>query len=204
MIKNLLLDYNGVISDDFSLLYLSVMKVFQKFNRKTISINEFKREFTVPIYNFYAKYLPNVPFEKHSKYYFKAYKQLGQPKMFPYVKETISELNKKRVSLIIISSHNKKFIVSELKKFDINLNFFKAIYGNVIDKESFLSNLLSSKKFSFNETAYVGDTEYDIFVAKRVNIKSIASTYGYRKRAQLSPSNPDFFIDNFSALLKFF
>lgn len=204
MIKNLLLDYNGVISDDFSLLYLSVMKVFQKFNRKAISINEFKREFTVPIYNFYSKYLPNIPFEKHSKYYSKVYKQLGQPKMFPYVKETINELSKKRVNLIIISSHNKKSIVSELKKFDISLNFFKAIYGNVIDKESFISNLLSNKKFSFNETVYVGDTEYDIFVAKRLNIKSIASTYGYRKRAQLLSSNPDFFIDNFSALLKFF
>lgn len=202
MIKNLLLDYNGVISDDFSLLYLSTMKVFQKFNCKTISIQEFKREFTIPIYDFYSKYLPNVSFAEHSRYYFKIYKQLGQPKMFPYVRETINELNKKRLNLIIISSHNKKYIFSELKEFGLDVNSFKSIYGNIVDKDSFLIKLITTAKFNPDETAYVGDTEYDILVAKRANIISIVSTYGYWGRHRLLQYNPDFFIGKFSELLK--
>ena len=101
-----------------------------------------------------------------------------------------------------MSAHKNEYIISELLEFGIDTSIFKDILGDVSNKQECLKQLSKSKKMRPSETIYVGDTEHDIMIAKKTGILCIASTYGYRKKQQLLPFNPDYFINDFAQLKK--
>lgn len=53
------------------------------------------------------------------------------------------------------------------------------------------------------ETLMVGDTSYDLEMAARAGVKSIASLYGAHEKEKLSPFKPLAYFDNFSALSEY-
>ncbi len=199
-IKNLILDYNGVISNDFELVYKTSMKIFEKYGLDAISLKEFKKRFKIPAINFWKEVLPQVNFDELNQFYFETYKTLGNPKPYDKVKETLEKLATKGIKLVILSSHKKENIISEIKTFRVNPNIFEAIYSDIQDKTAVITQIIKDHKFKPTETAYIGDTEHDIQTAKSVCVTSIASTYGYRTREQLMKVFPDFFVDSISEL----
>lgn len=134
MIKNLILDYNGVISDDFTIVYHNVNKILKKFGGQEITYETLRDIFEIPQSNIYKKLLPHVNFDEINKYFFEIYDADSKPKAYPRVKETIDTLHQREINLIILSSHDKDRILSELKSFDITHSIFKEIVGNTNDK----------------------------------------------------------------------
>ena len=63
-IKNIIFDWSGTISDDFTPVYQASTLVFKKLGREPISIEEFKREFALPYMLFWNKYFPKLKEEE--------------------------------------------------------------------------------------------------------------------------------------------
>ena len=201
MIKNLILDYNGVINDDFEYGYNAAMKVFDKFKLPRIPLEQAREEFEVPVENFYTKYLGEIPFETFRKEYFLEYTDEDNPKLFPDVKETLDELVKRGVNLVILSSHKVEKIYKELDEYKIDREIFDEIIGGAENKLLVIDALMQKHNFENTQTAYVGDTIHDIEVAKQAKVLSIASTYGYQSKSKLAVAHPDHYIAHFNELL---
>lgn len=201
MIQTLILDYNGVINDDFEYGYNAAMKVFDEFQLPRIPLKKAKEEFEIPVQNFYTKYLGDIPFDTFREEYFNIYTDGENPELFPKVKETLEELVKRNITLIILSSHKTEKIYEELHVYAINTDIFDAIYGSVENKLMVIDELVEQHSLNHKETAYVGDTNHDIETAKSAHIMSIAATYGYMSRKKLEAYHPDFFIDHFSQIV---
>lgn len=201
MIKNLILDYNGVISNDFTLVFNGVTNIFKKFGITPLSYEQLREEYEIPLINFYRKHLPNPDIDKLNEYYFETYGKDTFPQPYPKAQETTSQLRAKGLHLIILSSHNKSNILDELERFGIKASDFDAIYGNVKDKREVIAEVMATHNFSPSETAYVGDTEHDIEAAKQAKITSIASTYGYKPKSKLALLHPDYYLEQLADLL---
>ena len=63
-IKNLIMNWAGIVTNDFETNYEAVMIVMKKMLGKTISKEEFKREFKLPVIDFWHKYDSNIDFER--------------------------------------------------------------------------------------------------------------------------------------------
>lgn len=87
MIKNIIFDWSGTLSNDILLVYEAVMIVFGRFGKKRISFDEFRREFELPYMEFYKKYKIRVSKEEIDELYHKAIHSMENPKPFPEAKD---------------------------------------------------------------------------------------------------------------------
>jgi phosphoglycolate phosphatase-like HAD superfamily hydrolase len=58
--------------------------------------------------------------------------------------------------------------------------------------------------FEPSETAFIGDSDVDVYTAKNAKMTSVACTWGFRSREQLEACVPDYIIDNPTDILAIF
>jgi phosphoglycolate phosphatase len=194
--KIVIFDWSGVISNDFFIVYETVMRVFKYYKIPRITLEKFKKEFSVPIIEFYRKYLPAKRFSDIDKIYKKKLELTRRPKMFPQADSILYKLLSRKHNLFLLSSHYRDSIIEEMKSYNIPPETFNGIFANVVDKPSRIKQVLSEIGAPKSDTIFIGDRVSDIQAAKTVSIKSIASTYGYTEKSILEKENPDYFIDS--------
>jgi phosphoglycolate phosphatase len=84
------------------------------------------------------------------------------------------------------------------------LHYFDAIWGSDSVREkkpspAAIIDLLNKFSVSREETAIIGDSNYDVEAGKAAGIKIVSVTYGFRNRKFLEGS--DYLIDSFDELL---
>ena len=135
MIKNIIFDWSGTLRDDFTSVYDAVAIVFEKLGRKSISKNEFRKEFVLPYMNFYKKYFINLSKQEADKLYSIAYQETVNTKLYPNVEKLIKSFYKQELNMIIVSSCGKKNIIIEASDYGI-VDYF----GEMVYKFSGLNN----------------------------------------------------------------
>lgn len=200
MIENVILDYNGVISNDFVVVYKTSMQIYDTLGLPRLTFTQFRDRFQTPANKFWEKVAPDADFEAINSQYFSIYHEQGNPQPYDHVTETLETLRRDNKRLIILSSHRKENIEEELRSWGIDPTFFTAIYGDTKDKVEGLQRVITDLGLNPDETAYVGDTEHDVDAGHKANTRTVASTYGYRTRRQLAKAKPDYFIDDFTEL----
>ncbi len=198
--KNLILNWAGVITNDFETNYEAVMIVMKSMLGKTISKEEFKREFKLPVIDFWHKYDKNIDFEKNKELYAKAINQVTPPVLYEGVKETLEELHDQKIKLFVISSVPKDKLTIEAKEFGID-KCFQEINGGIYDKPSELKELIQRNNLDTKETAFVSHMLGDIDIAKAEGLTTIAPIYGnYVSLEEIKNNNPDLIIKDFTEL----
>lgn len=201
MIKNIIFDWSGTLSNDFIPVYEAIMNVFEKQGVKRISLDEFRKEFELPYMNFWHKYLPEITKEETEKLFAEEIYKVNEPKIYNGVKKLLNKLNKLNINSIVISSQLHEKVISEAKNYGI-YNLFKEIKGGVHNKIEIIQDILKKNNFSSEETLYVADMTHDIDAGKKVSVTTIAVTYGYQSEDELKESNPDHIINKISELEK--
>lgn len=199
MIKNIIFDWSGVISDDITPVYTAVMNVFEKLGLKQITLKEFKERFTIPVIDFYHKFDPNLTVEETHELFVKEIHSVAEPKPFNGAKEMLDFLKKKGINMILLSSHPQEKLLKELKDYDF-LVFFTDINGSVKDKTEKIISVMEKNNFRPSETAYIGDMSHDIHAGKKAGVTTIAAAWGYYSKERLSQENPDFLVESFGEL----
>jgi len=193
MIKNIIFDWSGTLSDDFSPVYKASKLVFQKLGHPGLTEQEFKSEFQLPVIKFYKQYFPDLTRETSFDLFIEEFNKQDKPIIYKGVRELIEVLYNKGINMIILSSHPQPNIEQEAKDYQI-FPYLKQIYGGVIDKTQAIQNILINNNFKSNETAFVGDMIHDIEAGKEGKVKTIAITWGYDSPEKLKTANPDFII----------
>ncbi|MDH5203561.1 MAG: HAD-IA family hydrolase, partial [Nitrospirota bacterium] len=120
--------------------------------------------------------------------------------IYPHVIETLERLNKFKKAVI---SNKREFLsIKLLDKLNL-LQYLDLVVGSDTTSERKPSSVpvnyvLSRLGMSPDESAIVGDSNYDIEAGKNAGVKTIAVTYGYRERHYLMDA--DFIIDSLEEL----
>lgn len=194
MIKNLIFDWSGVISDDFACVYKAAMIVMKQLMGKTISFEQFKKDFVLPYMNFWHKYIPNLTKEEEDKLFQVAIHQVGEPLAYPGIKKVLMKLKNEKLNMIILSSCVQKKLDQEVKDYGL-AGFFQEVNGGVHNKTEEIHEILKRNNFKPLETAYLGDMDHDIEAGKAAGVKTMAACWGYQSKESLKKMNPDILVE---------
>lgn len=132
----------------------------------------------------------NPYFEK----YFECSEYLKQDKIFPGMKEVIHCLQKKYSVKIVSFRANDVTLKEQLSNLGIHdIETITQGYNPNIaidEKANMIRRVIPNPKGWI-----IGDTEYEVIAGKKLNLKTIAVTYGDRSKKTLQKYSPDFVID---------
>jgi len=210
-INTFIFDVSGVLIDDLLTVYQANNDAYLFYGYNPFSsIEEFKAKFKLPVLDFHrSNGIPKEMIDTVEREYrerYPVYQDLI--KLFPEVKNVLSELKNRSMRLGISSNIPNKFLMEHLNRFEI-LTYFDAITGqNDCDEQKPspkpILTTLSKLNADSRNSAYVGDMEEDMIAAKRAGVCAIAvyRTEAYQPIWRLRLHNPDFVITSLNDLLK--
>ena len=187
MIKNIklvLFDLDGVILNTKKNMEMSWNKVQKDFKLKN-SFNDYSKYIGLPFDKILKKLLIKKDFNKIRKtYQNESIRQFGKIKLYKGVRKTLKKLNKRKITLGVVTSKDKFRTLKLIKKFKINIKLIVSPSKKLRGKP-FPDQLLKATKMAKTNpinAIYVGDMLVDYKAAKSSNINFIHAKYGYGKR----------------------
>ncbi len=199
MIKNIIFDWSGTLSDDLIPVYTATMRVFKKLGLKILTLEEFKEEFILPYMKFYHKFKKDVTKDEVDKLYLPEINSVGEPKLFPRAKDILEFLKNKGVKAALLSTHPEEKLNKEIRNYGLQ-QLFIDVNGSIYDKVEAILEIMKKNEFKSIETAYVGDMVHDIKAGKRAKTITVAVSWGYQSKEKLLAEGPDFFIEDLDKL----
>lgn len=200
--KSIIFDWSGVVRDTVSGQHWIVNKIFEKYNVNKISLEEFKENWEQPSALFYQKYLPEGYDEKARTKLFQELqldKDCPKATSFPEVVKLMHRCKKNGYFLLVVSSDFPETLLPEVKEYGLE-NVFDEIVTDVDDKSEATHRIVKENNLDPQNTFFVGDSNHEIDVAKKVGIKSIAVTWGFTSEKKLKSRNPDYIVNDVNEL----
>lgn len=190
MIKNILFDWSGTISDDLEPVHRATMYVFRAHKIPEISYQEFKREFTYPYMNFYKKYSTTLTREQADLIFHKVIHEVGEPDPYPGAVDIVRELKAQGYNLLLLSGVPQAKLLKEVANYGLE-GVFKEVVGSAYDKTLLISDLLKRHDFVNSQTVFVGDMVHDVHAGQVGGIYTVALEWGYEPKELLMQAKPD-------------
>lgn len=202
MIKNIIFDWSGVISDNNKAVYETVMSIFKKNKVRPLSYQEFRVKWRQPYMVFYRRYIPGIRIKDEQSTYRKIYGQMCKMHYCGIksgLKRIMKQFRSQKIKMIVISSDPETHVRRELKVFGL-AGYFLEIIPGIHNKYHILKKVIKDFSFKKNETIFIGDTNHEIEVAKKLGIKSGAVTWGLNTKEVLKKYKPDYIFHNVKEL----
>ena len=155
---------------------------------------------------FYLSYQGDFTEDEFSLYLKYYEKDQYVSSLYPHVHEVLKELNKKDIKIIIFSNKPNEILQKLVsnKLSDIKLEFIQGQDKNYPPKPdvTLLRKILNSLNLDPKDGIYVGDSDVDTYTARNIGMPSIILSYGYGDKKLISESKPDYYIDDFSDIIK--
>ena len=186
MIKNIrlvLLDLDGVMFDTKKNMQMSWSKVQKDFELKN-TFNDYFKHIGIPFNKILKKIFIKKDFNKiHKAYQNESIRQSRKIKLYRGVRETLKNLNKRKITLGVVTSKDKFRTLKLIKKFKIDIKIIvtpsKKLRGKPFPDQ--LLKAIKIAKTNVSNAIYVGDMLVDYKAAKKSNINFVHTKYGYGK-----------------------
>lgn len=208
--KCLILDFDGTLGDTKALIVKTMQQTINELSLPSRTDAECAAMIGLPLKQTFTDMIPmsDEMGDKCAEVYrrlFDINNVKGIVSMFPHVAETISAVHDKGVTVTIASSR----LIDSLKVFleDMNLKKYISYVVSAGDVESakpapdMVLKTLKALGYNNDEAIVVGDTRFDILMARNAGVKSIGVTYGNGKPSELRDAGADYIIDDFSDVL---
>jgi len=196
MVKAIILDWSGVVSDDLNVVYGITSKLFSRLGKKFMSLPEFREKFDLPFMDFYRKMGVGLDKGRLEKMYEEIFYENGiRPKPFPFAGRTLTMLNKRGIKLAVLSAHPQHFLEKEIADYGFS-HHFSYVFGGVHDKRKEIKNVLKKMGTDKNETLFVGDMTHDLEAGSGAGILTAAVLSGYHSREKLASREPNFIMND--------
>ena len=196
--KNIIFDWSGVVRDVVTGQLWIVNKIFEKYNINKISLEEFRENWKQPPALFYQKYLPEGYSEgERVKFFSEIQLDKDCPKSTPFSEavELIHKCKERGYFLAVVSSDFPETLIPEVNEYGLQ-NIFNEIVTDADDKFESVQRIIKENNLDSQNTFFVGDSNHEIDVAKKVGIRSIAVTWGFTGEQKLRSRNPDYIVNN--------
>lgn len=131
-------------------------------------------------------------------------KGLYENHVFDDVPATLEQLGRMGLNLYLATAKPEVYARQILDHFDL-LKYFKYPYGSELNGErtnkgDLIAYILEKEQLIPEECLMVGDREHDIFGARRNGIETIAVAYGYGSAEEFAVARPKAIIQRFADL----
>ncbi len=206
MFKAFIFDLDGTLINSINIWVSLFKKTFKKYR---INVNEkeikiwFGKPYTEIIEHFALKD------KKEIINYFKTEKdKIGIEKLkpFPFVAKTLKHLKQKDMKIAIATGNNNYILDKILEKYDLNKYIDYHICSEEVKKTKpdpeMILKILKYLKIDKKKTMMIGDSPYDIQMAKNAKIKSCAVLTGVLNKKSAEEIKPDYIFKNIGGVLK--
>ena len=187
MIKNIklvLFDLDGVLIDSKKNMQISWSAVQKDFGIKIPFKNYFKN-IGLPFKEILKKLFIKENLNKIERTYNKeSICHFSKIKLYPGVNKTLKDLNRRKITLGIVTSKDRSRTIKLIKKFKMNIKLVVA-HSRKLRGKPFPDQLLKAIKMAkLNQlnTIYIGDMLVDYKAAKNSKISFVYTKYGYGKK----------------------
>ncbi len=196
MIKAVILDWSGVVSDDLQLVYEITGKVFGKLGVGFMTIDEFRDRFDLPYMDFYRSMGIKAGKDELDGIFKQLFTENGKkPQPFKFAKSALKQLKKKGVELVVFSSHPQEFLEQEIAAYGLS-GVFSRVIGSAHDKRELINGLVDKIGAPRDEVLIVGDMAHDIETGRLAGIRTAAVLSGYHMRGKLEGKEPNFILND--------
>lgn len=210
MIRFLIFDLDGTLADTSRDIADSINFALDTLGAKRYTVEEIKSMVGSGITSLLRSLILSGPQQDTVEFknaarrfldYYEAH-MLDNTVVYPGVQDTLLKL--KRYRKAVLSNKREGFSRKILEALGI-LDVFDAVYGSdsLSEKKPSpvpIQEILQRFSVYADEAMIIGDSSFDIEAGRAAGVRSIAVTYGFRSRAELT--NADFIIDRFSDLLE--
>ena len=205
MLKAFIFDLDGTLTDSINIWVSLFKKTFKKY-KINVSEEIIKVQFGKPYTEIIEYFIPED--KKEAIKHFKTEKDkidIEKFKPFPFVAKTLKQLKQKDMKIAIATGNNNYMIDSILEKY----NLCKYIDYHVCTEEvkktkpdpEMIFKILKYLKIEKKESILVGDSPYDIQMAKNAKIKSCAVLTGVLNKKSAEEIKPNYIFKNIGGVL---
>lgn len=213
MIKLVVFDWNGVLIADAQATVDTDNHLLKSFGRKPIDMRTYRNTFTMPVKNFFL----NLGFsEEEMREGAKRIQETFHAHYEPRIagvrtragaKELLEWLSKRGIECIVLSNHTLHSIEAHAGRLGIR-RYFSQIIANDMhatmhgkNKAEKLVNLVKKSRYKKEEVLVIGDSPEEAEAGRLAGIRSVGITGGYYSTRRLKEANPDYLINNLSAMI---
>jgi phosphoglycolate phosphatase-like HAD superfamily hydrolase len=190
-IRNVILDWSGTLVDDLMPVVHTTNHVLAAHGLPPVSVEEFRREFCLPIRKFYERRIPHVAQPELERVFLDKYVDHQEDiSLLPPTLEFLRFCARRKMGVFIASTVDEKTYSYQTQRFDIAQYITKAYIG-IEDKTQKIHHILDENALDRAETLFVGDMEHDIEAGKAGGIHTCAVLTGYNHEERLRAMNPD-------------
>lgn len=199
MVKAVIFDWSGTLSDNFHLFYKVCDKIFAEFGKAPISADEVRRTFTIPYMKFWNTHLPYLSKEKQDVLYRKFIYEVGEPKLFNGIKGLLSGLHSKGILVFVVTSDPRQKVMGEIASGGVG-KYLSGVLAEAHEKNHLIKQIVAENKLAVNEVYYVGDSSGDIEEGKLAGVKTVGVSWGFQNKDVLKNAKPDFLVNSIAQL----
>ncbi|MCL1990765.1 MAG: pyrophosphatase PpaX [Defluviitaleaceae bacterium] len=202
MIKAILFDFDGTLADTNPLIIRTFTETFAAIlPHLKVTQDEILTCIGPTLEQTGEKYLPENPDQFVSYYRMLNVKYHDDMiDIYPGIQEMLAVLQEKGLTLVIVSSKKRDFVIRGLKKLAL-FHFFDAIVAgddvtNPKPHSEPIDQVLAHYGLLPTECLMVGDNSHDIECARAAGVKSIAVGWAVKGVDYLKQFNPDYLIND--------
>ncbi len=201
MIRGVIFDWNGTLSDDIRKVVAVANKTAKKLGGNALSLREFRRRAANPYYPFYRDVMgckvPKSELEKWYRHYFK--REKTHAGLFPDSISLLRFLKRRNIKVGIVSSHPADMLASETKAYGLDC-LLSFVRGGCHTKQEHIKDFLKQFELEPSEVIFVGDMVFDIVEGKKCGVITAAYLKGVDTKSKLLASRPDLLLPTLASL----
>lgn len=193
MVKYVVFDFDGTLVESRNLAIQIFNEFSEKYGYKKIEkheIDRYSKMTTMERIRALQMPLHRVPIMLYDAK--KRYKQLVLELKLVYgMNEVIGQLKDRGIIMGILSSNSEENIRYFLETNNIHSIDFVYSASNLFGKDKAIRKMLKNVGIKKTELLYIGDEIRDIEACRKVNIQSMAVTWGFDDKELITKRNPD-------------
>lgn len=206
--KHVIWDWNGTLFNDIELCVNIINSVLVKRNLKALSLEQYRKIFTFPVQDYYAK--AGLDFTKYSfqelgKEWMDEYQERRlESKLFDKAEEMLKKISENQIEQSILSAYKHDTLLELVNHFNLahyftHLTGLDHIYAtSKIDLGKDLMEKLNHEK---GEVLLIGDTVHDFEVAQEIGADCILIAEGHQDKQRLIECGVNVY-DNLDELIR--
>ncbi|MCK4730443.1 MAG: HAD family hydrolase [Candidatus Aenigmarchaeota archaeon] len=206
MFKAFIFDLDGTLTNSINIWASLFKKTFKKY-RMEVNERDIKNQFGKP-YTEIIEYFTPENKEEIIKYFKMEKDKIGieKFKLFPFVEKTFRQLKQKNMKIAIATGNNNYLVDKIIEKYDLSEYIDYHICSEEVKKTKpdpeMIFKILKHLKIEKNETIFIGDSPYDIQMAKNAKINSCAVLTGVLNKKSAEKIKPNYIFKNIEGILK--
>jgi len=199
-IRNIIFDWSGTLVDDLPAVWQSTNHVFRQSGIPELSLDEFRREFSLPFVHFYQRYIPHISLVQLESWFHEHYPSVQRlVTLLPHAKEFMEFCVQSKMRQFLLSSIHQNQYSEQAPQMGLD-RYFERAYVQIHDKRQKINEILTDHCLDARETLFIGDMQHDIETARHGGVHSCAVLTGYNKRDQLQSCHPDLIVEHLDEL----